>query len=180
MSPPKIAYRPKRGARLSRADAQRYGERLRALAGRLGQLTPDVVYEDARDPGSPLHDWFDWDDSTAAEAHRRAQAAYLLRSIEIVYVDREGRPQQLRAFWNIPVERDEEDPEIEEDEPARIFVTTEQVLREEQTRTTVLSQLKARIRWLRKDVEKIEGLSPVTKLLREAEVLVIEEQRVAS
>lgn len=43
-----------------------------------GRLTPDMVVEHARDPESPAHDWFEWDDSKAAHKHRLEQARELL------------------------------------------------------------------------------------------------------
>jgi hypothetical protein len=42
------------------------------------------VLADARDPESPLHDCFEWDDAKAAAAYRIDQARVLIRSIEIV------------------------------------------------------------------------------------------------
>lgn len=48
-----------------------------------GQLNAAAVVESARDPASPLHDRFEWDDGLAAEEHRKAQARALIRSIKI-------------------------------------------------------------------------------------------------
>lgn len=48
-----------------------------------GKITPDQVVEAARDPASPLHDSFEWDDTVAAIAHRQDQARTLIRSVEI-------------------------------------------------------------------------------------------------
>jgi hypothetical protein len=49
-----------------------------------GQLIPARVVDAARDPASPLHDKFEWDDSKAAEAHRLNQARTLIRSVKMV------------------------------------------------------------------------------------------------
>lgn len=35
-----------------------------------GRLTPAEVLEEARNPESPLHDQFTWDDTEAAEKYR--------------------------------------------------------------------------------------------------------------
>lgn len=48
-----------------------------------GRLTPEVVLEAARDPDSPLHSSFEWDDSKAAAAHRTNQARALIRSVRV-------------------------------------------------------------------------------------------------
>jgi hypothetical protein len=57
-------------------------QRLRDLE-RDGRLIPAEVVSDARDPASPLHAQFEWDDSKAAEAHRLSQARTLIRSVKI-------------------------------------------------------------------------------------------------
>lgn len=48
-----------------------------------GRLTAPAVVDLARSPNSPLHDFFEWDDTVAAELHRQAQARTLIRSIKI-------------------------------------------------------------------------------------------------
>jgi len=49
-----------------------------------GRLKARDVVEDARDPDSPLHDCFEWDDSRAAERFRIVQARRLIRTVEYV------------------------------------------------------------------------------------------------
>jgi hypothetical protein len=44
-----------------------------------GNLTPEVVLEAAKDPASPLHSRFEWDDDVAAHKWRLEQARVLLR-----------------------------------------------------------------------------------------------------
>ena len=42
-----------------------------------GRITPEMVVDAARDPNSPLHSAFTWDDAQAAHEHRLAQARVL-------------------------------------------------------------------------------------------------------
>lgn len=58
-------------------------ERLQHLHARDGSLTPSAVVEDARDPESPLHSEFVWDDKKAAEKQRLDAARRLIRSIKV-------------------------------------------------------------------------------------------------
>lgn len=59
-------------------------ERLEMLAASNGgNLTPDVVVADAKDPKSPLHDQFTWDVKKAAAEHWIHQARELIRSVRI-------------------------------------------------------------------------------------------------
>jgi hypothetical protein len=56
---------------------------IRALEDECGRLTPELVLEAARDPKSPLHDWFEWDVEEAARKHNLARARILLRSVRV-------------------------------------------------------------------------------------------------
>jgi hypothetical protein len=100
-----MIYKWKEGARVS-IDPQAAGEEIErvrvAQNGRL--LAPDLV-ESARDPSSPLHPAFEWDDATAAENWRVEQASYLIRSIEVI-VERQEEERPIRAF--VSVKRDED------------------------------------------------------------------------
>ena len=50
-----------------------------------GRITPDAVVQAASDPGSPLHQYFEWDDSEAAQRYRVTQARVLLARVKIEY-----------------------------------------------------------------------------------------------
>lgn len=57
--------------------------RLKWLA-KNGEITPEQVVEDARPVDSPLHPYFEWNDSLAAHNWRIEQARRLLQSFELV------------------------------------------------------------------------------------------------
>jgi hypothetical protein len=46
-----------------------------------GTLLPVDVVEDARNPNSPLHDLFIWDDTAAAHSYRILQAQTIIRTV---------------------------------------------------------------------------------------------------
>lgn len=50
-----------------------------------GRLTPRAVVVDAKDPSSPLHPYFEWDVTKAAEAHWLEQARTLITSVHVVF-----------------------------------------------------------------------------------------------
>lgn len=58
-------------------------EEIKKLEDRRGRLTAEEVLEAARPSASPLHGFFEWDDSKAAEAHRLEQARDLIRRVKI-------------------------------------------------------------------------------------------------
>lgn len=78
----KYMWRP--GARL-RGDPQVVGELLDELTERHGgQLRPGQVLKAATAKGSPLHDYFEWNDKRAANKYRLSQAGDLIRALCIV------------------------------------------------------------------------------------------------
>jgi hypothetical protein len=72
-----------------KADPQKIGEALAALAGKAGELTPKAVVESARNPRSIFHRHFEWDNLIAAEAYRLDQARTLIRSVRVEEPDAE-------------------------------------------------------------------------------------------
>jgi hypothetical protein len=59
-------------------------QRIQAIADlHDGRITPELVVDAARDPDSPLHEFFTWDNDEAAEKHRLNEARSLIRSIRV-------------------------------------------------------------------------------------------------
>ena len=69
-----------------------------------GELTPEDVLADAKNHNSPLHTYFEWSDSAAAQQHRLAQARGLIRSVVAIYrePDKTSLPVRISAFTHIP------------------------------------------------------------------------------
>ena len=79
---------------------QDVAQRLRALYVAAGNdLREQDVLNDARSKKSPLHSYFEWDDSKAAEAHRLEQAAALIRRVKVEVIVAEDKPPiKVRAY----------------------------------------------------------------------------------
>jgi hypothetical protein len=96
-----MIYVPAKGSRITKEQAQRYGDHLEVLLEENnGSITPRVVLDSARDPSSPTHDFFEWNDAVAAEHWRTNQASYMMRSIHVV-VKRNGTEEQQRYLYNV-------------------------------------------------------------------------------
>lgn len=67
-----------------------------------GELTPQDVVGDARNPNSPLHSYFEWNDGAAAEAYRLHQARGLIRSVVAIYTREEAPAVRTKAFIHVP------------------------------------------------------------------------------
>lgn len=56
---------------------------IKELERERGVLLPADVLERAKDPDSPLHEFFEWDDSVAANLYRLDQARTLIRTVKL-------------------------------------------------------------------------------------------------
>lgn len=68
-----------------------------------GVLQVDAVLDEARSESSPLHQHFEWDDSVAADNHRRYQARVLIQRCKITLIETE--PTRIRAFVSLQSDR---------------------------------------------------------------------------
>lgn len=102
----KIAgYEFSEGARFqpgAMAEASEVGARIDLLRQQCsGEITPRDVVDDARNPNSPLHSFFEWDDSSAAEQYRLSQARCLIRSVVAVYTQPDKPAVRTRMYVHI-------------------------------------------------------------------------------
>ena len=71
------------------------------------RLHPPDVIEEASDPDSPLHKYFTWDDSKAAQEYRLIQARKLIARVIVTMPATSGTgTQEVRAYHAIRSEHD--------------------------------------------------------------------------
>lgn len=63
------------------------GNQMQEIAKRDGRLTPQALLDANRAPGTPLHDYYEWDDAVAGELHRITQSYYVIRQHRVIYAD---------------------------------------------------------------------------------------------
>lgn len=81
-------------------DPQVAGEHLESLVEKYAEhLTSEEILADARRAHSPLHKAFEWDDSEAAEKHRRLTAKSIVGSLVV----RTKNKKRTRAFVFVKV-----------------------------------------------------------------------------
>lgn len=84
------------------ADPNMVGQHLELLREKCkGELTPGDVVNDARNPNSPLHPFFEWDDCVAAEQYRLQQARGLIRAVVAIYVSDDNPAVRQKAYVHI-------------------------------------------------------------------------------
>jgi hypothetical protein len=85
----------------SKADPEQVAIRIKELASGGKYPKPSDVLDDGRNPTSPQHNIFEWDDSVAAENYRLKQAGDILRAIVIVRNDTKEPKKPIRAFVHV-------------------------------------------------------------------------------
>jgi hypothetical protein len=75
------SIRARPGSRLSDKEAKQVAPELFDLERKHGMVTPEAILAKARDPESPLHQFFEWDDAKAAETQRLNTARLLAKAV---------------------------------------------------------------------------------------------------
>ena len=101
-------FAPTAGSGLNKTQAEKVGATLKQIEKKNGAIKPDIVVDHARAESSPLHEFFTWDDTAAAEKCRLDEASRLIRSIRIIKPDMPTAEQPIiRAFVNVKASDDE-------------------------------------------------------------------------
>ena len=109
-------------------------EALLDINERDGYVDPWKVVEAARDANHPLHPFFEWDDSEAAEAFRVIQATGLIRSVRVkVTTITNGKPHSVRGFLPASV--------AGRDLPAYAYITQDEIAADPNAREAILRQM---------------------------------------
>lgn len=153
----KIAkYEFAEGARLQSGanidDANAVGTHLEMLREKFkGELTPADVIADAKSHNSPLHSFFEWSDTKAAEQYRLQQARGLIRAVVAVVVSAGVPAQRMQAFVHI----------AEAGTPH--YRSVDHAMSSERTREMVLRQAFKEFRAWQKRYEHLEELADLFK-----------------
>jgi len=76
-------YSWRAGSWSMRLDPNIAGQEIERIYAKYGAITPDTLVKEAKNKKSPLHEYFEWDDSVAAVEWRKQQGRILLGSIQI-------------------------------------------------------------------------------------------------
>lgn len=128
-----------------------YGAELQRLtASYNGMLSADEVVKEAARRSSPLHDYFDWDDSEAGRNWRRHQARLLLASIRIEVKE---APEPIHLFKNVKISGGE----------GRAYVPTVEALASDEYRQQIMTQLYARLSSINKELRLYREFGKVSE-----------------
>jgi hypothetical protein len=88
-------------SRSFKVPAQVVGEVLEQIEAARGEITPRAVVEEARPVKSPIHSFFEWDDSKAADKYRDEQARALVACVVVRALDGAESKSAPRAFVSL-------------------------------------------------------------------------------
>lgn len=137
---------------------------LRALAAQnAGALLPEHVVDAARDETSPLHKYFEWEDSAAADAWRLMQARGLIARVKVQIMRQETprdevRTIQVREFKSLPSSR----------YAKKGYESISDILADPDKREELVEQARAEFRRLRQRYEGVTELAQVWSAVDEA------------
>ena len=137
-------------------------DRLEQLEQENGNIHPAAVVDDARDPTSPLHDFFEWDDNTAAQQYRLSQARLLISRVKIQVMVR-AIPMDVMRYVRDP------------DEPGNYSNIVRVRTDEDRSRRTVIDEM-SRVAQAAKRARAVAAVlgtvEQVEEIIRLAEIVV--------
>lgn len=135
-----------------------------------GIITPEIVLDAAKRKSSPLHPFFNWDDTKAAREYRLIQAAQLIRRIKVTIPATENRNVRIRAFVNI-----HEKPAGADEEPkARgIYVPLADAMRHEDWREQLLKSCKRDVETFRSKYAALREAEPIIAAMENAKLEIV-------
>lgn len=116
-------------------DAQAVGEELNRIQNRDGGVTAKAVVDEARPEASPLHRYFEWDDSVASEKYREIQGGRVIRNIRVVRTGDEGEPVRHIAYLSV----------TRSDTGSRAYLPTARVMSEADLRRQAIGEAHAQL-----------------------------------
>lgn len=128
-----------------------------------GEITPEIVLNEARSPVSPLHKQFCWDDTKAAEMFRLTQAAALIRRVKITYTT-DNKEIRVRAFVNVrPQINEDEEPE---EQAKGVYVTLTKAASVESYREQMLKACRRDVEAFRSKYSSISEVSDIISTMK--------------
>jgi hypothetical protein len=116
-----------------------------------GELRPEEVVEESREPEAPLHPVFEWDDERAAELHRQEQARGLIRSVRVVYQDADDQPSQRIAYISVRTDPDSD----------RSYVSATRVMEEPELKNQAIADAISLLRGVQRRYRELTELEAV-------------------
>jgi len=126
---------------------------LNRIEQRDGALQPETIVDEARPVSSPLHQYFTWNNSEAAELYRRWEARKLIQSVRVIY-DGKKDGTIVRAYVSL----------VNDDE--RGYYGMARVLSDSDLRAQLLAKALQEAESWRERYEHLEELSEIVSSIK--------------
>ncbi len=144
--------------RVGMVEAKHAGKLLARLEKRDGGILPRAILTEAIPKDSPIHGWFEWDDTKAADIYRVEQARHMVQQLVVVYRETDAdEPIECRAFLN-----------VSDEETGRQYVSTAKVLSDDELRKQVIAAVMANLERCEKKLHILKGFAKVLDSLKRA------------
>lgn len=120
----------RQGVRTKGIDPVQAHKAIEEVRDRDGCVTDDSVVDAARPQESPIHNWFEWDDSSAAIEYRRQQARNLIGALEVRYEESDKTPVRVYQVQKKSTNKSNE---------RTAYSTTEEVLSDPECRDRLIA-----------------------------------------
>ena len=118
------------------------------IEARKGVIKPEDVVDYAKDENSPIHNFFEWDDTAAAEKLRKMQARLLIKAVRVTIEDRPAE-----AFHNVKI--------TVNNEPTQGYVGVKTVMSSKELTEQVKSSAVKELKYWQKKYEDLSDLQAV-------------------
>jgi hypothetical protein len=147
-------------------------EELEKIATKHGKITAEIVLKHAENKNSPLHNYFQWEDTIAANEYRKIQAAGLIRRIKVQYHVTEDKCVTVRAWHNVQIETvipHRNDENVTETEEHSAYVSLDQVMNSSKYRAQLLAQCKIDIGAFKRKYAALNEVASIIAAMDETE-----------
>ena len=139
------------------------GKEFEAIENKYGKLTSELVLQNAESKDSPIHELFDWDDSSAAYKYRLHQASVLICNLSVeVEGNAVKHPIQTRAYVD-----------VSEDNIVGTFINVTSAFKNKDTKEIVLQRAYKELQAFK---IKYQSLSELSLVINDMDTLLQKEE----
>jgi hypothetical protein len=138
-----------------------------------GRIGPRTLVDEARDPTSPFHDFFEWDDEEAGDQYRLIQASQLIRKWKgsVMRVDAETKTVKIETVRRV------QSPSTSRAKGADSYETVESIMADPAKRDDMLRTVLRELSAYRRRYAQLVALADVWRAIDEAIDLHVPEQK---
>lgn len=132
--------------------AEKVAKHIAKLEKKYGEVSAEVFLESARSEKSEMHTLFEWDDKSAAENYRMAQARIIISSIRVNVVSEETEPVITKAF-------------VQYESKKSGYISICNAMKDKEKRESIMEQARKELKWFTEKYKSFSELETVLKAI---------------